>query len=164
MTINKFEYNWEDNVILVNIEDIGNEDKIYIYNIKTSGNESDYLDITDLVDGNEGVDIEIESVHLKEKFFNSAYILKAISDNKSIYKSILVIPKYEKCALNKLANLSTCSDCLEELSIPAINVFNIIEALKISLDLGYFNEAFSFINTLDKVCEGDCRDCGNYKL
>jgi len=132
-----------------------------------AGNKVDNLIVTVDLNGQQ-IDGSTDSVlplgNLKEKFFNSAYILKAISDNKSTYKSILVIPKYEKCALNKLANLSTCSDCLEELSIPAINIFNIIEALKISLDLGYFNEAFSFINTLDKVCEGDCRDCGNYKL
>lgn len=71
--------------------------------------------------------------------------------------------KYQECLLNKVLNssLETLNSCDNNI----INVFILLENLKIAIQSGYFTEVITILNTLDVLCKSsNCTLCNTIKF
>lgn len=96
---------------------------------------------------------------------------ESCSNNLGVATSLI---SFKECLLNKILEYSVCegynsSPCLNQLLCDIYNINILMEALKISLEFGYYGEAIDILTTLKKLCKnsegcvecGECSDCDN---
>lgn len=76
---------------------------------------------------------------------------------------------YKQCLLNKILEYSVCDPCAcDKTECNIVNTFMFMEAMTISLQYGYYNDAIDNLNKLRRLCNmtvsstgcSDCTDCG----
>lgn len=129
---------------------------------KNRRSKSEGFDLTSKIEGGvTSFSITLSDLNISK--FSGVYVLDIYTENGEVIKEVLLETSfYEECILDRVLTLSICDDCLKKKDSSIINSFNLLQALKIANELEAYNEAFILANGLDKYCDAECRECGNY--
>ena len=162
MQITQFSINSARTQINLVITDAAAITSLTLFTEDTYKDYSTAVDLSSLLTGAATENIAISLGAISESYFDGIYIIEAQDPDEVRYALTSDLTRYKECILNKLVELSLCSNCLKKESASLINAQGLLNGLEDAVEQGFIEEATNIIKALDKYCSNDCVSCGKY--
>lgn len=152
----------EDNSsINVLISDAADATTLTFWNNNTFKDYNRSINLSSKLTGSASENITITLSDINETQFDGVYFIEVEDPNEISLDYAYNIDKYKECIVDKILELNSCDECLNQENTDLINVSSLYKALEFSLELRYIDEILKFIKTLDKFCSNECKSCGS---